>query len=170
MKMANITIKTFDDVEPALLELGKSEASIAKTEAAMNEKLQNIRGKFELDTAADRANKELIAQRLEAFAVANKAEFAKERSRMFIHGSIGFRTNPPKVTLLNKKYNLKTAIELLKKIFPGSYVREKEEINKEAILTDYAGKTIDDSKLAAVGLKVDQDETFTYDIKWDSIN
>jgi phage host-nuclease inhibitor protein Gam len=165
----NITIKDYDTLDQALLILGKNEAAIAKEEAKMNEKIQTIRDDFELKTAHARAEAELVRARIEDFIFSNKRDFEKERSRELIHGSVGFRTGTPKVTLLNKKYNLKTAMELIKKIFNGSYVRTKEEIDKEKILVDYREKTVDDSKLAAVGLKVDQDEKAFVEIKWDSL-
>ena len=45
----------------------------------------------------------------------------------------------------------------------------KEEIDKDSILGDYAQEKIDDSRLASVGLRVDQDETFFTQIDWETI-
>lgn len=58
----------------------------------------------------------------------------------------------------------------------------KVELNKEAILGDYIDKKkatelkpdelkekLTDEKLATVGLRVDQEETFSYVIKWDEL-
>jgi phage host-nuclease inhibitor protein Gam len=164
-----VKLKTFEDIEPALVELGKRESFIAKKEAEMNTKIQEVKDKFEQDTIAQRSEADLIRTKITDFCKSNSREFTDKKSKDFTHGVIGFRTNPPKVILLNKKYNLKTAIELLKKVFTGDYVRSKEEIDKEKILSDYASEKLNDDKLAAVGLRVDQDESFYVDIKWDNL-
>jgi len=163
-------IKTFEDVDKLLLEVSKHESLIAKKEALMNDKIQKIREKFDEETAEAKTQIDLLKNDLEAFCIIRKEDFSKQRSVNLIHGSVGFRTNPPKVAMLNRKYTMKTALELLKKVFDGRYVRTKEEINKDEILTDYSAKVIDDEKLSAVGLRVDQDETFFYQINWESLN
>lgn len=167
--MAKI-VNTFEEADAKLLELSKHESFITKKEAAMNEKIQNIKQKFDEETAEARAQKQLIESEVQSFCVKNKAEFLKQRSRKLIHGTIGFRTNPPKVSQLNKKFTVKTTIEFIKKLFNGSYLRLEEKIDKEKILADYANETIDDSKLASIGLRVDQDETFFCEVDWETIN
>lgn len=165
MKLA---LKNFDDVADALVELGKRETVIAKKEADMNKKLQEVKDKFMGETLTERTEADFIKQKVEEFCLVNKAEFQKVRSKDFAHGVIGYRNNPPKVTMLNRKYNIKTVLELLKRIFKGDYIRSKEEIDKEAILASYSTGEVNDAKLASVGLKIDQDETFFIDIKWDT--
>lgn len=167
--MAKI-INSFDEADAKLLELSRFESFITKKEAVMNEKIQNIKQKFDEETADARAQKQLIESEIQSFCVRNKSEFLKQRSRNLVHGAIGFRTNPPKVNQLNKKFTIKTTIEFLKKLFNGNYIRFEEKIDKEKILADYANETIDDGKLASVGLRVDQDETFFCDINWETIN
>lgn len=162
-------IQSFEDVDKKLLELSKHESFIAKKEAAMNEKLQNIKQKFDEETADARAQKTLIEQEIEAFCMQNKSEFLKQRAKKLIHGTIGFRTHTPKVNQLNRKYTVKTTIELLKKIFNTTYIRLKEEIDKEKILSDYSAQVLDDDKLAGVGLRVDQDESFFTEVDWEAI-
>lgn len=162
-------INNFEDVEKALSEFAQTESSIAKKEAEMNAKIQKIKDSYDEDTRGVRATRDLLYSNIERFCISNKFEFIKQRSKSFIAGVLGFRTNPPRVQLLNRKYNLKTALELIRKIFKGKYVRSKEEINKDEILVDYSSGTITDDKLASVGLKIDQDETFFVEINWDSL-
>ena len=77
---------------------------------------------------------------------------------------------PGKVALLNRKYNWDTVIELLKRAkFGTRYLRQVFEVDKEKILADVAAKEITDSKLAAVGVKIQSADEFVYDIKWDTI-
>ncbi|MCC7158850.1 MAG: hypothetical protein IT281_04870, partial [Ignavibacteria bacterium] len=44
-----------------------------------------------------------------------------------------------------------------------------EEIDKEALLSDYSSKDITDEKLASVGLKIDQGETFFVKPNWEAL-
>lgn len=163
-------IQSFEDVDQKLLELSQYESFVAKKEADMNSKIQTVKDKFDKETSDARAQASLIEQEIHAFCLQNKFEFDKQRTKKLIHGSIGFRTNPPKVNQLNKKFTVKTSIEFIKKLFNGTYVRQKEEIDKEKVLGDYAAEKIDDSQLASVGLRVDQDETFYHEIDWETIS
>lgn len=166
--MAKI-IQSFEDVDQKLLELSRHESFIAKKEASMNEKINNIKAKFDEETSDARAQKQLIESEVHSYCIQNKHEFAKQRSKKLIHGSIGFRVNPPKVNQLSRKFTIATTLGFLKKLFDGKYIRLKEEIDKDSILGDYAAEKIDDSKLASVGLRVDQDETFFTQIDWETI-
>lgn len=167
--MAKISITNYEEADKKLLELSKHEAFIAKKEADMNSKMQAVKEKFETETADARAQKQLIETDIQVFCSMNKTDFLKQRAKKLLHGVIGFRTNPPKVIQLNKKFTIKTSIELAKKIFDDKYVRMKEELNKDAILTDYSSGTLTDDNLAGVGLRVDQDETFFCEVDWQSI-
>ncbi|MBU1096872.1 MAG: host-nuclease inhibitor Gam family protein [Bacteroidetes bacterium] len=163
-------INTFDDVNRVLFEIAQQESFIAKKEADMNNKIQKIKDKFDEETKEARASKELLEKELSAFCLLNKSEFQKNRTKTLLFGKVGFRTTPPKVTQLNRKYTVATTIELLKKIFTGKFLRTKEEMDKEALLAAYACGELTDDKLAAVGLKVDQEDQFGYDIDWEKID
>lgn len=167
--MAKLSIVSYEEADKKLMELSKYESFIAKKEADMNSKIQAVKEKFEAETADSRAQKQLIESDIQAFCTINKADFLKQRAKKLLHGVIGFRTNPPKVIQLNKKFSVKTSLELLRKIFEDKYVRQKEEVNKDAILTDYSSGALSDDKLAGVGLRVDQDETFFCEVDWESI-
>ncbi len=164
-----VVIETLEEVDAKLLELGGLKVSISKAEANMNSKMQTLRAKFDEETQDDRAKAELIEKEIEQYCIVNRAKFEKTRTLDLTHGSIGFRTNPPKVGMLNRKYNVDTAIQLIKQVFKGLYVRQKEEVDKDAILAAYATKQIDDQQLAGVGLKIDQGEKFVCEPKWEEL-
>jgi phage host-nuclease inhibitor protein Gam len=163
-------INCFDDVNRVLFELAQLQSAISKKEADMNSRIQKVKDKFDEETKDARAAKELLEKEISAFCLLNKAEFQKNRSKTLLFGKVGFRTTPPKVTQLNRKYTVATTIELLKKIFTGKFLRTKEEVDKEALLAAYASGELTDDKLAAVGLKVDQEDQFSYDIDWEKID
>ena len=162
-------IKTYEELELQLKEYAVNYAALAKKEAEMNEKLNKIKEDFEEKTKELRYTAETMQVEINAFCTKNKSDFDKVRSKEFQFGVVGFRVNPPKVILLNRKYNLKTVLELVKRLYKKAYVRVKEDLDKEAMLADYAGKKLDDGKLAGVGLKVDQDEQFYINPKYEEL-
>jgi len=169
-KIQTTTLKSFEEVDAALLELGKQAAFLQKKEAELNEFIQKLREASDEKTASSRLQKLALETDIELFCNEHKDDFDKPRTRDLVHGTVGFRTTPPKVALLNRQYNWDSVIELLKRMRWGArYLREVFEIDKERILTDVAAKQIGDSRLAAVGVKIKQDEEFGYEIKWDTI-
>jgi phage host-nuclease inhibitor protein Gam len=170
-------IKSFDDIDLALLKLGEIETKISTKEAAMNSEIQAIRSSYDTDTAELREQRTEINDAIELFCYDNKDEFAKQRSRTSMHGTVGFSNNPPKVLQLSKKWKIAETIKFIKKLFKGIYIREiqKEELDKEAILRDYGRKDdngkvlLDDKKLASVGLRIEQDERFYIEINWETL-
>ncbi len=163
-------IETYEDADGALLKIGQLEAEILKEEAELNDKIQTIREIYEIKTYVARTMKAGLEAELMSFCSDNKKDFEKPRTKDLMHGTIGFRNTPPKVELLNRKYKWDTVVELLKKMRWGKeFVRVKDEVNKEAILEAVAAKKMDDTKLASIGIKVDQTDEWTYAIKWEEI-
>jgi phage host-nuclease inhibitor protein Gam len=160
---------TFNDIAYALGIVAKNMAIIKKKEAMLNGKIAELNQKFEIDTAEPKKENDILISEIESFCVKNKNNFEAQRTMQFATGSLGFRNNPPKIGQLNRKYTVASSIELIKKIFKGLYLRTKEEIDKDAILSAYASKEVNDQKLAAVGLKIDQGETFFIKPDWEKL-
>lgn len=165
------SINSYGDVDKALLVIGKVSVAIQEAEGKLNAAMQKLREKYDSETREIVSEKEQLEHGIEQFCIANKQDFEQGRTKELTHGYIGFRVTPPSVGLLNRKYNWKTVMELLRKMKWGiNFIRVKEEPDKEAILTAVAEKSLDDAKLASVGIKVDQSDKFNYDIKWESIS
>lgn len=165
-----MTIQTFEDVNKALYEIAQKDSFITKKEVAMNERINKVKDEFDDEVKTIRAEKQLLEQEVEGYCKVNKEEFGKLKSKPLLFGTIFFRTTPPKVSQLNKKYSVATSIELAVKLFKLKFVREKKELDKDAILASYAAKEINDEKLAAIGLKIDQEEKFGYELNWEKLN
>jgi len=163
-------LSDYNAVDKHLFEIGCNESFIAKKEAQMNEQMQKLKERFNEETQDARAKVKVLSEEVETFCLLHKADFDKKRTRNLTHGVIGFRTATPKVALLNRKYNWNTVLELVKKVFDGKYVRRKEEVNKDELLSDVSQKVLSDEQLAAIGMKVDQDEKFMYEIDWEKID
>jgi len=162
-------LESYDEVNDRLRELAALESRLQAAESQMNEKIQKVKDEFNEITTDDRARKAEIERELETFVKMNKKDFEKERTKHLFYGSISMRWSTPKVHQLNRKYTVKTSLELLKQVFKKRYIRTKEEINKDKIIEDYNAQHITDDKLAAVGLKIDQAEKMSYKINWDVI-
>ena len=169
-KIQTTTLESFEDVDAALLDLGKQAAFLQREEAKLNEKIQMTRQLSDEITAEVRQKKLALETDIELFCNEHREDFEKPRTHDLVHGTVGFRSTPPKVALLNRKYNWETVLELLRRVKFGSrYVRQAFEVDKEKILADVATKEITDTKLAAIGVKIQQTDEFVYDIKWDTI-
>ena len=164
------TLTSFEEVDAALLELGRHTAVVQTEEAHLNEKIQSLRESSEAQTADARQRILSLTTDIELFCNQHKDEFEKPRTRELTHGTVGFKMTPGKVALLNRKYNWETVTELLKKMRWGSrYLRTVVEVDKEKILADARDKTINDTKLASAGMKIAQPDDFVCEIKWDTI-
>jgi phage host-nuclease inhibitor protein Gam len=91
----------------------------------------------------------------EKFATVHRDSlFGKFKSAASSLGLFGFRTGNPKLVLLNRKWKWDDVLQALKTLGKDSLIRRKEECDKDAL------KKLEDSELAAIGLRIDQDETF----------
>lgn len=169
-KKLQSSLASFEEVDKSLLSLANIMSSVQAEEAKMNDEIQSVRDRYDKQTKRLRDQQAGLTTDIENYCIAHKDEFERTRSKDLTHGVVAFRTNPPKVAFLNRKYNLNTVIELLRKLgLAKRYLRVKEDLDKEAILADSAAKEITDTKLAACGLKIDQSESFSIEIKWDTI-
>lgn len=99
------------------------------------------------------------------WAERNPAAFGTGRSLSMAHGIVGWRRNNPSLQLLNKKqWTWDKVLEVLRSnpVWSG-YVREKFEVNKEALLAD---RIVLSAQLATAGVKVVQEDDFFVDTKF----
>jgi len=80
--------------------------------------------------------------------------FGKLKSAASSLGLFGFRTGNPKLVLLNRKWKWDDVLSALKSLGKMDFIRTKEEPDKDAL------KKLSDEELAAIGLRIDQDEAF----------
>lgn len=127
---------------------------------AMDRGITSIKEQYEVSLVALGKQIEEKTAILESWAAANPGEFPKGRKSIeLLHGIIGYRTGTPKLKLLAKR-TWDIVLEALKSTQLRSFVRTKEEVNKEGLLSSYAQGTINDDDLREIGCKVVQDETF----------
>lgn len=147
--------------------LPDAEAAMA-TVARVNSKLKSIEAKKELaklkidEQYQDEVNK-LTAEKKEPLEIL--FAFAKEdvknwklKSYDLAGGTIGFRTNPPKLDKL-KGFTWDAVTVLVKEHYPD-YIRTKEEVDKDAIIALRDDEEIMPGITKKCKVMVVQDETF----------
>ena len=172
LKATTIILQTRDEMEAVV---GQIAALVAQSQALDSEysterTLLDARHAEKLRPIADSLKGKLaLAQ---DWAERNPAAFGTARSLAMSYGTVGWRRANPSLQLVNKKqWSWEKVLEALRsggRIFEGrgplwsSYVREKFEVNKEALLSDRVELG---AQLSNVGVKVVQEDDFFIDTK-----
>jgi phage host-nuclease inhibitor protein Gam len=128
----------------------------------MDEYIQEVRDRYQTDlTSIDEQMKQLMALARD-WAEANPADFGPNKSIEMTHGAVGFRTGMPALKTLSG-WTWAKVLAAMKNLNLKSYIRTKEEIDKDAILAER--KNIPTENLRRIGLKIHQDEAFFIDPK-----
>lgn len=69
--------------------------------------------------------------------------------------SYGFRLHPPALKPLNRKWSASAILDAVKRAFAGRYIAVEEKIQKDVLKAE-----LNEQQLAAVGLRLEQTETF----------
>lgn len=158
--VANISAEQFNESLSTFAIANAKEAAIT---AKMDEQMTRIREKYADDLKELAESQEQHREIIQTYCLENKDQlFTKTKSIETAHGKVGFRTGMPTLKTL-KGFTWASALTLCKKVLP-TYVREKEEINKEALLMDREKADIK-VMLADIGVKVEQDEAFYIELK-----
>jgi phage host-nuclease inhibitor protein Gam len=131
-------IKTIEDANLALKEIGLLEHQLAVIDGEANKEMAAVKEKCAKEGEGLRSRIADLTALLGAYAEYNRTELFKDRKSIELSfGSFGYR----KSTAISVK---KTTLELLKKLGLARYVRVKEEPDKEAMAE------LDDETLAQV--------------------
>ena len=150
---------TMADVEAIMQDVAVADAAVREITAQMDAEIALIRAKYADELDIQRSRIDSATESLESWAVLHKEEcFAQKKSLELTHGVIGFRLGTPGVRLLSKVKS-DQALAMMKEKLPA-YVRTVEEVDKAAILADYAGHALEAAELRACGMQVTQTEKF----------
>lgn len=150
------SIATRDQAEAVLEQIARATIARDRLTAEMELKLTNVRAEYEGRLTALAQELDGAMPILQRWAEEHPDEFGARKSMEMVHGTIGFRTGTPKLKLIPGKTWLRV-LESLAGVFP-EYIREKMEVNKEALIADR--EKLGDDRLRLVGLRVTRDETF----------
>jgi len=88
-----------------------------------------------------------------------EAVLGKQKSKKFGLGTVGVRVGRSKLMLAGEGIDWNDVIKLAKKTMPD-YVREEWALQKDKILSDFAGRQDSNDQLLNIGLAIAQDETY----------
>lgn len=147
-----------EEMEHAFAEYAKADARQQKIQAEMDVQMTRIREKWQEELSKLQETKDKSFDVMQAFAMENRAElFSKKKSMETVHGVIGFRLGTPKLKNL-KGFTWASVTNLMKEFLP-TYVRVKEEPDKDKLLADRESEKVF-PLFEKVGVAVVQDDTF----------
>lgn len=161
------TVPNREEMASTLHEYAKTDAAIRKMEAEMDQKIADVRKKYEQSLTEMKESQEDRMKQVHMWAENNRDDFDDKKSLDLVHAVIGFRTGNPAVKA-QKGFTLVSCLNLLKKNNHTQFIRTKEELDKEAILA----KRTDAETLAIIGeagLEISQTETFFIDTKSEAV-
>lgn len=168
-------LSSWDEVDTTLAEIAMLKASVAEKISKYNKEEHERRAKVSEIVTPKLERIDTLGKAILRYAEDNRQDF-EGKTKSLQHGSVSFRTTPPSVKA-KKGFTLASALELIKRSadFCTSFIRKKEELDKEAILRSYAlwantaeeqdlpDGAISDEQLAELGLQVSQEEMFYYE-------
>lgn len=155
IRLTRSIVSSRADAEKLLGEISRDTADLNALKAQLDQELTAVRQKYEGRIDGFTKQIEQKSGLLQQWAESAPEEFGAKKSIDFLHGRIGFRTGNPALKTLSG-WTFKRVLEVIDRTF----VRTKEELDKELVLASHARGELDDKGLRGVGLRVVQDEAF----------
>jgi phage host-nuclease inhibitor protein Gam len=155
IRLTRSVVSTRSEAEQTLGEVAANTAELNALKAQLNQDITAARQKYEGRIEALERQIEQKSGLLQQWAEATPEEFADKKSIDFLHGRLGFRTGNPTLKTISG-WTFKRVLEVVDRTF----VRTKEELDKEGVLAAHTRGELDDKGLRSVGLRVVQDEAF----------
>jgi len=127
--------QSVDEANDFIARLGLAQRERTRIEAAMNDELAAVKGRFEAEAKPFKEEAEALIRGLHTFAEANRASLTREgkvKFHRFAAGEVAWRTRPPKVTVRGAD----VVIESLRRLGLNRFIRTKEEVNRDAMLAE----------------------------------
>ena len=153
---------------------GEYAAAVIETrslKAELEESIRKTRAGYEAAFACLDETADALYADINAWAAGHPEEFKDRKSLELLHGTIGFRTSPPRVTIPRGADEDALAATLADSGL-DCYTRVRRELDKPAILAAVADTdTADQSEevLAAYGIRVKQGERFFADVREEAV-
>lgn len=124
--------KSRSEAEELLAEIGRAQRKLAEIEVGMNARLATVKQDWEQKADPVNAAIESSFDRLHAWAEANRDTLLDGASKTakLATGELSWRLTPPSVSLRGQD----KIIEALQKLGLDEFLRQRTEVNKEAIL------------------------------------
>lgn len=162
------TIESREDLESVFGEYAQLVISIDRLTAQMELEIASARQRYEAALSSLKEQGDGLFDDLNAYAVLHPEIFGERRGIELLHGVMGFRTCPPKVTQAPGVKTEHTLAAIAAQDLASELIRVKRELDKDAVLARVAqAREKGPEALAAatalihsVGLRVEQGEVF----------
>lgn len=154
---------TREKAETVLREVAELTIERNTAKLAMDGEITAIKSKYDTDLVRLAAEIDQKVALLESWAASNPDQFPKDRKSIrMTAGVLGYRLGTPKLKKL-VRHTWEAVLEKVKAVGRSEWLRVKEDLNKEQIISDYQQGIATSAELKAVGCEVDQDESFFVD-------
>lgn len=119
----------------AVAEIGTISRDLARIQATMNDRLAEVKTAFEETAEPLRLKIEALNQGVQTWAEANRdslTQNGKVKTCALTTGEIAWRLRPPSVRITGAE----AVLDALRRLGLKRFIREKEEVNKDAILNE----------------------------------
>jgi phage host-nuclease inhibitor protein Gam len=125
-----------EEAQNAIRELGDAQRALARIETVINDAIAALTAERKGEIDALRERIDTLTNGIHLWSEANRAALcgAKGKSANLVTGEVAWRQRPPSVSIRAAD----KVIETLKKLGLSRFLREKTEVNKEAILSEPA--------------------------------
>jgi len=152
-------LESLADVDKALKELCALEAEIERIDSEADKQIAAIKAKAAEAGKGLRERVKEVSATIKAFCDYHKGEYFKDKKSLDLaFGTIGYRLTPPSVSIT------KQTLPLMKQLGLVGYIRVKEEVDKEALLS------LDDETLAQIEAVKKQKNEFFIQPKREQVN
>jgi len=137
----------------AIAQIGMLNRDLARIAADMNDELALVKERFEAAAEPLRLKSEALTQGVQTWAEANRdslTQNGKVKTAALTTGEIAWRMRPPSVRVTGAE----AVLDALRRLGLKRFIREKEEVNKEAILNE------PEAVAHVAGINISQGEDF----------
>lgn len=124
-----------DQATAHIREIGERQRELQRLTAAMNDELAAVKERWETAAQPHQQRIDCLTQGLQMWSEANRetlTQGGKTKTAAFPSGEIAWRLRPPSVRITGQE----AVLDLLRRLGLNRFIREKPEVNKEAILNE----------------------------------
>ena len=155
-------LKSWDEVNNLVGEIGEKENQLATLQAEKDEKARALETEYSgMSNVKDEI--QYMKERIRLFAESHRNEMKDGKKKELPNGDVYFRSNPSSVKIIDQAAKgIDAIIGLLKKSkkWAESFLVTKTDIDKSSIKKAYESGKINDEALAKFGLAVEKSEGF----------
>lgn len=146
------TLKSWEEVDLHMKEIGELELDLLNIEGTMNQKISDAKLEAEIEAKPLKDRKELLAREIKDFVENRRCEIIGKTKKMNF-GQLGFRQST-KVVIPKDQAKVQAIIAALKAKDMLDCVSIKEDVNKDAL------RAYPDEVIAAVGARKKVEDVF----------